>query len=444
MFYFRNFKGFADVRLNLEQPVTVLIGPNGSGKSNAIEAIELLSFLTRGQPLHEVTDLGRGGALEIRGGLASCSRVDSEAFVLGFEAVVPFEGYPTTVKYEVGIRAGDDTRIVHEWLELEGRDIPIFDVVGTEIPGASADNEVRYDNFAPGRNKPKARVAADRSALSQYARFATANRSIGSCLGLINSLASLLEAAFVFDPVPKLMRGYERRSETVLARNGFNVSPVLFNLTRPFIKVGPAERWPAQEAAAVERRKSLVRIRSGITQVPDEPFSDFDFIRTRGGDVMVGFRRKEDRRLVDARLLSDGTLRTLAILTALETGNQGSRVVIEEFDNGVHPSRVRVLTHALSDSCQRRKLRALVTTHNPATLNELLPEQIDGVVFSVWNPEKRAFDLVELKNLPRYVEFMERGKLGDLVTKRIVEQHLAPGFSESQKAQALDWLNQLT
>ena len=43
--------------------------------------------------------------------------------------------------------------------------------------------------------------------------------------------------------------------------------------------------------------------------------------------------------LVDARLLSDGTLRMLAVVTALETVPTGSRIIIEEFDNGLHPSR---------------------------------------------------------------------------------------------------------
>jgi hypothetical protein len=158
---------------------------------------------------------------------------------------------------------------------------------------------------------------------------------------------------------------------------------------------------------------------------------------------MVAFRTAERKNVVDARLLSDGTLRTLAILTALETAAGNSRIVIEEFDNGVHPSRVRVLTEALTDGCKRRQLKALVTTHNPATLNELSSEQVKGVVFSVWVPTSQSFDLVELCDLPRHIELMERGRLGDLVTRRIIEQYVAPDFSETQKNAALAWLDSL-
>lgn len=66
--------------VNLFRPMTVLIGPNGSGKTNLIEAVELLAFLASGEPLHNVTDVGRGGGLEIRGGLQSCVRRGAEQF----------------------------------------------------------------------------------------------------------------------------------------------------------------------------------------------------------------------------------------------------------------------------------------------------------------------------------------------------------------------------
>jgi predicted ATPase len=71
MHNFENFKGFAKAELELSKPFTILIGPNGAGKSNVIEAIELLSFIAYGGPLHEITDLGRGNyGLQIRGSLS--------------------------------------------------------------------------------------------------------------------------------------------------------------------------------------------------------------------------------------------------------------------------------------------------------------------------------------------------------------------------------------
>lgn len=85
------------------------------------------------------------------------------------------------------------------------------------------------------------------------------------------------------------------------------------------------------------------------------------------------------------------------------------------------------------EACTRRNLNVLVTTHNPATLDGLTREQWEGVVLCFWDREKKASRLVPLLELPRADVLLERGHLGDLVTRRVLEQHLMPGFEESQK-----------
>ena len=98
------YKGFATASINLLRPFSLLIGPNGSGKSNVIEAIELLSFVARGQPLYEIGDIGRGSSgLEVRGGLQTCGREGEDRFQLGFSANIRFEGQDRPLWYSVGI-----------------------------------------------------------------------------------------------------------------------------------------------------------------------------------------------------------------------------------------------------------------------------------------------------------------------------------------------------
>ncbi len=223
------------------------------------------------------------------------------------------------------------------------------------------------------------------------------------------------------------MRAYERIGNRVLARDGANLSAVLYAL----------------HIGSKTDKASLSRILDRIRQLPEEPFEHFDFVVTGLNDVIFGIREMKDGPLVDARLLSDGTLRCLAVLTALETVEAGSRVVIEEFDNGLHPSRVKILSDAISDACARRRLNVLVTTHNPATLDGLSREQLEGVVLCFWDKAKKTSQLVPLLELPRADVLLERGHLGDLVTRRVLEQHLMPGFEESQKAKAQEWLDSL-
>jgi predicted ATPase len=223
------------------------------------------------------------------------------------------------------------------------------------------------------------------------------------------------------------MRSYERIGNRLLSRNGGNLSAALYAL----------KKGDEQEKTA------LSRILGWIRQLPEEPYKDFGFVTTELNDVIFGLKETRQGPLLDARVLSDGTLRCLALLTALETVEQGSRIIVEEFDNGLHPSRVGVLTQAIWDCAHRRQLDILVTTHNPATLDALTEEQLAGVVLCFWDKKQKTSRLLPLFELPRADILLERGHLGDLVTSRIIEQHLTPGFEEHRKQKAADWLKAL-
>ena len=407
MYHLRNYKGFADAQIDLFKPFSLLIGPNGSGKSNVIEAIELLSFVARGQPLYEISDLGRGsGGLEVRGGLGACAREGKDRFQLGFSASIKLEGRSHSLLYEVEICTRPHPQIIGEKLKVGAR--VLYETQPKQLYSISPDLTVR-------------------SVLSQYREFATSDDpSYKSWLQAVQAVMSYLQASFVFDPDPKLMHSYERVGDTILKRNGSNLSAVLYGLS----------------TGDDGQRAILQRLLEKICQLPDEPYQKFDFTLTDLGDVIFGFQESSGYK-VDARVLSDGTLRTLAILTAFETVAEGSRIIIEEFDNGLHPSRVGILTEAIAEIAENRHLQVLVTTHNPATMNFLTQEQLDGVVVCTWDDENKSAGLVRLDELPRYDEFLERGRLGDLVTRRVIDQYLAPEFEEQQKKKVLAWLEDL-
>ena len=425
MHHFMDFKGFKDVSIDLIRPFTLLIGPNGSGKTNVIEAIELLSFIARGHPLYEIADVGRTETgLQIRGGLQTCGLMGRNTFMLGFSARARFDGASKPLNYGIYIDTKPHPQILKE--ELTVGDRVIYETLLKNPRSASRDLIVKYDNFARGGRKPQTAASSERSVLSQYQEIEQKNLKIKECNRLVQAVMHHLQASFVFDPNPKLMHGYERIGNNILSKDGANLSAVLYSLT-----TGNKTQYA-----------SLERLLSQISQLPDEPYEEFRFTTTELGDVIFGLREKTGYT-ADARSLSDGTLRTLAILTALETVQEGSHVIVEEFDNGLHPSRVDVLTSAIAEATERRNLRVLVTTHNPATMNNLTSEQMKGVVLCTWSQEKQAADLVELDSLPRSDELLERGQLGDLVSRRVIEQYLAPEFEEQHRQKMLEWVEAL-
>jgi len=408
MYYFDHFKGFAHAELDLSKPLTILIGANGSGKSNLIEAIELLSFIAQGGRLHDITEFGRGGQLEIRGGLPSCVRYGQNAFSLGIRT--------QKYCYSVKVQTKPVPKIVQEHLFVDSQ--MVFETVAENNDSKTDEILVKYQDFTLQARKPQEYVSAQKSVLSQCHNFFDKRQFTP-----IGIKTSVLNSPFICDPIPKMMRQYEQIGSYILAKNGANLSSVLFDLR-----------------ASQKDSEILERMLNWIKQLPNEPYQAFDFDVTKHDSVMFGLKEEKHEKPVGANLLSDGTLRSLAVLIALETVklySLASIVVIEEFDNGLHPSRIEALIKAILECCQRQNITVLVTTHNPATLNALPPEQLDGVVLCTGDK------LVRLNDLPRYPELLERGQLGELVTRRVIEQYLAPDFEEERQREAFQWLKNL-
>ena len=431
-----DFKNFAHAKVNLFEPLTILLGRNGSGKTNLIEGVELLAALAGGAPFNEITDVGRGGTFEVRGGLRSCPRFGTRSFRLKFnQASVTFDGERNqSIDYsiEVAFYGRHEVRLSAEELKIGDR---VF--FQAENHGGEIFN-VRYDNFSRGNN-PSCQISSARSVLSRYeeiignsrARNAKRRKSPTTVRGVRNYLRS----SYIFDPQPKLMRAYERvELQSRLLRNGANLSAVLFAL---------------QQEDDPEQYAKLQRITEAIRQIPEEPFAKIDFAETSLGDVMAGLIPENGEgtnggRLIDARLLSDGTLRMLAVVTALETVPARSRIIIEEFDNGLHPSRAKLLVQKLAEAAERRRLNVLVTTHNPAFMDALDESQMNNALLCHRDESRGASLVTKLGDLDVAGTLALRGGLGDFVTSGALERHLAPDFAEKRARTTREWLESLS
>lgn len=430
----KDFKNFEEAGLDLFKPLTILLGRNGSGKTNLIEGVELMAALARGVPINEVTDIGRGGALEVRGGLPSCGRFGKTSFVLRLDqANVRFEGTRHPIDYAIEI-ATDDATGAHlaaetlkvgsrVWFEARSEDGEVFDV--------------QYDNFAPGRN-PRCRQSTSSSVLSRYDEVVgnakTTSERLRSAKHAVAMVRDYLRGSYIFDPVARFMRNYERASpQPLLLRNGSNLSAVLYALSQ----------------GSSEQKETLQRITRTIQQIPEEPFKSIGFVETQLGDVMAGFDAEPGSglnggRLMDARLLSDGTLRMLAVLTALETVPKRSRIVIEEFDNGLHPSRAKLLVQHLASTAEQRELNVLLTTHNAACMDALDEAQLKNVWICHRDSERKSSKVTRLADLDVLMTMGLTGSLGDFVTRGALESRLAASYGENREKAMRQWIESVS
>ncbi|MDM8548264.1 ATP-binding protein [Candidatus Venteria ishoeyi] len=129
-------------------------------------------------------------------------------------------------------------------------------------------------------------------------------------------------------------------------------------------------------------------------------------------------------QIIDARGMSDGTLRFLAILIALLTRPEGSLLVIEEVDNGLHPSRMHLLIQAMQEIGRERNIDVLVTTHNPALLDDLEPEMMPFVQVVHRDPKTGASKITPLDDIEQLPKLLASGSLGKITTRGNLEENL--------------------
>ena len=180
--------------------------------------------------------------------------------------------------------------------------------------------------------------------------------------------------------------------------------------------------------------------------MPEQDITDIRFIITERNDVMVRLVESfgHEERQIDAPLLSDGTLRVLAIAATLLSAEPGTFVIIEEIDNGVHPSRADGLVKQIQAIAEQRKLRVLITSHNPALLDAVPDKSLGDVLCCYRDPEKGDSRIVRLADLERFPELAAQGTLGQLMTKQVLDRFLKDNSTAAQRqSDALEWLEQL-
>ena len=419
-FTVENFKSYRRATLTLE-PLTLLVGANGSGKSNLIEALRLLSWIAQGNTLgsirHAVQEQNRG----IRGTVQDLGFGGHGTVSLACRTT-----HDSWNEYAITLaRHGDELYIADERLTGTSQKVPLFEVV--EAQGTEGSVRVAYNNFARGGRKPQVTCNNQMAVLHQLqssARFeAGQNVAQKAIPQILKQYQKWLSAILVLDPRPSVMRGYSFKSERRLSGDGANLSGVLYNL--------------CSESATKDK---LLRF---IKALPEQDIKAVDFIETPRAEVMVRLTETFGgvESPYDATLLSDGTLRVLAITAAVLSAPSGSLVVIEEVDNGIHPSRARRLLDHLLHVAHQRNLRVLLSSHNPALLDALPDAAVPHVVFCYRHAKDGASHLIRLDAMENYPALIAQGRVGHLLTQGIIDRFAKHGLgTEERKRRAHAWL----
>lgn len=407
-FTLKNFKSFREARLPFGA-LTMLVGANASGKSNLIEALRLLSWIGQGQRLPNIQRALSADDQAIRGLIHEILPEGETTFTLGCEIEAE-----TWNKLTVTLENRDgDLHIAAESVTDKAGGAPLY-TVEQKSEGSGGDIRVSYNNFARGGKKPQI-VCSDQIAvfcqLDTEGRFEAKHEKARKVIPEAAAIFGReLSNMLILDPIPAKMRGYSFPNEWELKNDGRTLSSSIYRMINP--RIPPWER--NIEGENISKHKII----EFCNFIPEQAVVDISFQTTTRGEVMVTLTETfgGTKREVPAALLSDGTLRVLAIAAAMLSAPEGGLVVIEEIDNGVHPSRAKHLIEKIYEIAKARGLRVLLSTHNPALLDALPDAALPDAVFCYRDPEEGDSRLVRLADLAGYPKLVAQGPLGYLTT----------------------------
>jgi predicted ATPase len=347
---FKSLRSVTDLRL---PSMAVFFGPNTAGKSNLIDALQALSRSAtcrtlsdalqepiRGYPAETFSFPSEG----LKGLLSQ-----SEAF-FGFDSVMQVDR--ERYRYRLQVRVVPATgalSVTDEYLAAlttQGgvRGNALIERI-TENGGKEELRIRRKSKPAHPRTEP---VGLNHTIISDLRLGGPEYRGIEKCR---NEFAGW--RAYYLDPRTAMRRPVPPAEVQDIGAFGENIAPFLYRL----------QQTSERHFAAVKR---LLR-----TLVPSVEGISVDLDRQRGTlDVTV----RQNGVDFSSRILSEGTLRILA-LCAITVNPWASPVMaFEEPENGVQPRRIELISNLLCSIAMEQKRQLIVTTHSPLLVASVIKQ----------------------------------------------------------------------
>ena len=345
----RNFKSLVDVTVEVPR-LAVLFGPNGAGKTNLLHAIAALSGIGNVRTLSDVLDRPlpvRGHAFEAfsfpAGGLPALLEQRSARFSLEADLAVGTERYRYRVEPSIELRSGR-LSVADEYLALLGRagkpkGTPAIERVDSKLRVRRKGKPAHPREEPVGMNHA---ILSDRSlAGEEYQWLETVRSELGEW------------CTHYLDPGLAMRAPRAPADVCDIGAYGEDIGPFLYKLR--------AEE-PSRFRAVSRTLRSIVPSVESLTVQLDERRGTLDILIRQGG---VEY---------SSRVVSEGTLRVLALCAIAVNPWGGSLLAFEEPENGVHPRRLDLIARLLMSLATDGGRQVIVTTHSPLFCDAVLKQ----------------------------------------------------------------------
>jgi predicted ATPase len=337
--HIENFKCLQNVRVELG-PFTVLIGPNDSGKTSFLDALHLLGRTTERALGGSFRESLNGNYPQALQDLVWQKNKDRYLIwhVLG-KANVPFE-------YRLDLPAAG----------------------GQFVESLKLGNEVMFDRLPPGEKvRFKELVATVNSTETLLSQLAYQEEHHYGAPVAFGAVADALASTEEYHLNPQAMR-----SPAVAAPNP-NLTPTGENLAAVLnaFLIGPDRSFVTDlEQKLHDAIPSLKGFSTPVARDGDSAKLRLEFTLAVESKPPI---------TIPASQASDGAILLTAFL-ALAYGNTPQILLIEEPENGLHPSRLKLVIDILRQISKgeigNQARQVILTTHSPLLLNLVEPDEV--------------------------------------------------------------------
>lgn len=394
-----------------------LVGPNGSGKSTFLDVIGFLGDLLRAGPLKAI--VGDGAGVHPRAADPShlCWMRRGHRFELAVELPIPDDratklpnGKYKQARYEVAIDTGGnggEVTLAAETLWLmpfrstpQGRQRALF----PQRPDAPASIVREPSKHAPeGWRKVVSKIGASGN---DYFQAETSGWNNPFRLGPTRSALANLPEDEVRFPVATWVKRFLLDGITRVALNADAMRrPSPPGSPRRFVADGSNLPWVVEALASRDPdrfRRWIQHVRTALPEVRTVETVERPEDRNRYlvVEYQTGFR-------APSWVVSDGTLRMLALTLLAYLPDVDGVYLIEEPENGIHPRAVECVYQSLASVYSAQVLCA---SHSPVVLG--LAKPADVLCFA--RDEEGASDIVRGSEHPRLRNWQGTLDLGTL------------------------------
>lgn len=341
----RGFKSLQDVSVEFPR-MAVLFGPNAAGKSNLLDAIQALSRIGTQRTLADaLSEPIRGYPIEAfsfpSGGLADLLSAPTAQFSLEADLVRNSEAYRYRVAVEIAPGSGA-LAVADEYLSPLAKDGTPKGTPAIEL----IEGKLRLRRKSES-GKPRYEPLRQNYAILSDPRL---GRPLYHTIEQARS--ELLEwRTYYLDPRVAMRAAQPPSDVQDIGVLGGEIAPFLYRLR--------AEH-PKHFDAVSRTLRSIVPSVEEVTVDLDRRRGTLDILIRQGG---VDY---------SSRIVSEGTLRVLALCAIAVNPWGGSLLAFEEPENGVHPRRLELIAQLLLSLASDQGRQVIVTTHSPLFCDAVL------------------------------------------------------------------------